>query len=627
MGRIPDDVVDQVREGIPIENVIGEYVALRRAGSAFKGLCPFHEEKTPSFTVNPRMNIFKCFGCNVGGNVFHFLMRHEGLSFREAIELLAKRQGIDLSRYEGGESAPPSARQKIRAINRFAAGFYRAAVNRPEGKRARAYLRERGISSEAGEAFRIGCAPASWDALLSAGRQAGHSPADLAEAGLAVTREDGTGHYDRFRDRVIFPILDLEGEVAGFGGRSLPDSDSRHATAKYINSPDTAVFRKGRILYGLPQAREGIRAGNRALVTEGYFDVISLWQAGFRSAVAPLGTALTAEHIRALRAHAEEIVFVFDPDSAGQAASERAGALAGRMMGLAGAPDRLVAGEVLKKDFIGREGLGAVGLRVMDLPGGRDVDELLRAEGPEAFGRLLEETEGLLERTVRVALGEVGPGAAQSEKMAALRRLLPVLGACHPSVRDQYFSLVESRIGIPYPTLAAMVKRMREEERPAGARPAPVVELLGGAAERPRQEVDLVRTLIARPELGARPELTAVSFADSAVREIVGALREAAAGGEPLGPAALAGRLADPAAQALVAELAAEELSPAEAEEEFFDCLERIGERQRRRREEAIVRNLEEARRREGDDSPAVRRLLEEKNALLRARQKLAAPR
>ncbi|MBI2132450.1 MAG: DNA primase [Candidatus Tectomicrobia bacterium] len=596
MGRIPDEVVEQIREGLPIETLIGEYVPLRKAGTTFKALCPFHEEKTPSFTVNPRMGIFKCFGCGVGGDAVRFLMLHEGLNFREALQNLARRVGIDLSRYDGpgGDTNEASPRERMLAIHRYAAGFYRGVLKGSGGQRARAYLSQRALGREAEEAFRVGCAPARWDALCRAAGEKGISPEELAEAGLAVRREEGAGFYDRFRDRVMFPILNIEGEVIGFGGRSLPDSDGRHAgTAKYINSPDTALFRKGRALFGFFQAREAIRSGGRALVTEGYFDVISLWQGGFRAAVAPLGTALTSEQLRMLRAQAEEVVFV-----------------------------------VLRKSFIDREGLGSVRLRVVDLPPGRDVDELLRNEGAEAFGRLLEGAQGLLDHTVAEAVGKLAAGADQAEKISAIQRLLPILGACHSSIRDQYFALLEGRLGIPYPTLASMVQRMLDEEN-RGKRVAagPGEPLLGRAVSRPRVEVDVLKILLHRPELAGDSEVNPALFHDPAVREAVGLMASAARAGASLRPAALADRLNDPDARALVVELAAEEGELEDPGGELRDRLNRLGERCRRRREESLNQAIEDARRREGEDSPAVLRLLEEKNAVLRQRQRQVTPR
>ena len=626
MGLIPDDIVNQLREGSPIEDVIGEFIPLQKAGSTFKALCPFHEEKTPSFNVNPRMGIFKCFGCGVGGDAIKFLMQHEGLNFREALQNLANRQGVDLSRYESedGEVPTASVREKIHEVNLFAARYFWSVLRGEEGGRARSYLDGRGISEEAKEAFRVGAAPARWDALCLAARQKGYAPEDLAEAGLIVQREDGSGYYDRFRDRVMFPILGAEGAVVGFGGRSLPDSDARHATAKYVNSPDSPAFRKGRVLYGFHQGREAIRSEKRAVITEGYFDVIALWQSGIENAVAPLGTALTTDHLRTLRAHADELIFVFDSDQAGQAASERAGGMAGRLMGLAGAPDYLVAGEVLRNDFIDRRGLGSIRLKVMDLPAGQDVDDVLREGGVDTVRRLLGEAEGLLEHTVRVAIGGVPAGAGQTEKLSAVRSLLPVLGASHQSVREQYFSLLEGRLGIPYPTLEASVKRMLlEDAREAVHRTAPVPNLLGGSVERPRVELDFVRMLLARPDLAVGGELSPSMFIDPALREIVGAVLNAQEAGETLHAAELADRLLDPVAQALVFELAAGEVPDADiVEGEFFDGMARIQERILRRREVSLNKEIENARRSAGVESPEMQRLIEEKIALTREREK-----
>ncbi|MCY3823760.1 MAG: DNA primase [Nitrospinae bacterium] len=628
MGRVPEEVVDQIRDGAPIEDVVGEFVRLKKAGTNYKGLCPFHDEKTPSFNVNPRMGIYKCFGCGAGGNVFQFLMQHEGMTFPEALSRLAKRQGIDLSRYEGsGERSPqkPDARQKMLAANRLAADFFRAALESNPGERGRKYLEERGVTDDALDRFRVGFAPPRWDALIKAAGKRGVSPGDLAEAGLAVRREDGSGFYDRFRDRIMFPIRNHEGEIVGFGGRSLPDSDSRHATAKYVNSPDTALFRKGRTLYGFYEGREAIREKKRVLVTEGYFDVISLWRHGFREAVAPLGTALTAEHIRSLRAHAEELVFVFDPDAAGLAASERAGSVAGRMLGLAGAPDLLVASDVLRKNFIDRDGAGAVRLKVVNLPEGRDVDTFLGENGADDFDQLLADAEGILENTVRTAMAGIAAGASQAEKIEAIQRLLPILGACHRSVQDQYLALVEDQLGIPYPTLTAMVRRLlaenARESSPRGEEKK--VDLLGENLERPKFETDALQLLLMKPELAS--EVPDELMTDEAVNEVLSLMKSQDAAS--LTAASIADRLESAAARALVVELAVVEVEPEEVEAELFDCIERLKERRRRKTEEDLMKRIEQTRKEEGEDSAEMWKLLERKNALLRERQRAASPR
>ena len=628
MGRVPEEVVDQIRDGAPIEDVVGEFVRLKKAGTNYKGLCPFHDEKTPSFNVNPRMGIYKCFGCGAGGNVFQFLMQHEGLTFPEALSRLAKRQGVDLSRYEDSrEQGPrkPDARRKMLAANRMAADFFRAALDSNPGERGRKYLEERGVTKEAVDGFRIGFAPPRWDALIKAAGKRGMSPDDLAEAGLAVRREDGSGHYDRFRDRIMFPIRNHEGEIVGFGGRSLPDSDSRHATAKYVNSPDTALFKKGRTLYGFYEGRESIREKKRVLVTEGYFDVISLWRYGFREAVAPLGTALTAEHIRSLRAHAEELVFVFDPDAAGHAASERAGSVAGRVLGLAGAPDHLVASDVLRKNFIDRDGAGAVRLKVVDLPEGRDVDTFLGERGADDFARLLSGAEGILENTVKTAMAGISAGASQAEKIEAIQRLLPILGTCHHSVQDQYLALLEDQLGIPYPTLTAMVRRILAENARdrSPRREEKQVNLLGENLDRPQFEIDALQLLLMRPELAS--EVPDGLMTDPAVNEVLSHMKSQDSAS--FTAASLADRLESSDARALVVELGVMEVEPEEVEAELFDCIDRLKERRRRKMEEDLLKRIEQTRDEEGEDSPKFWKLLEEKNALLRERQRAVSPR
>ena len=630
MGRVPDEVVDRIRDGVPIESVIGDFVRLQKAGANYRGLCPFHDEKTPSFNVNPRMGIYKCFGCGAGGNVFQFLMQHEGMTFPEALSSLAKRQGIDLSRYEGAPeegARRPDARRETAAINRLAADFFRAALRSNPGERGRLYLSERGVTEEAIEKFQIGYAPPRWDALIKGAGSRGVSPDALADAGLAVRREEGGGLYDRFRDRVMFPIRGHEGEIVGFGGRSLPDGDPRHATAKYVNSPDTPLFRKGRALYGFYEGREAIRGKKRVLVTEGYFDVISLWEHGFAEAVAPLGTALTSDHIRSLRAHAEEFVFVFDPDDAGLAASQRAGAMAGRMLGLAGAPGRLVASDVLRKDFIDRDGAGAVRLKVVNLPEGRDIDAFLRESGAEDFARVLSSAEGILENTVKAAMAGIAAGAGQAEKIEAVQRLLPILGACHRSVQDQYLALLEDQLGVPYPTLASMVRRMLAENAKEGSprreREEERVDLLGGSVERPRFELDALQLLLMRPALAS--EVPDGLMTDPAVREALSLMKSGTAGS--LTAASLADRLESQDARALVAELAVVEVEPEDVEAELLDCVERLKDRRRRKQEEELLKVIERTRREEGEDSPELWKLLERKNALLRERQRAASPR
>ncbi|MFQ5896084.1 MAG: DNA primase [Nitrospinota bacterium] len=616
MSRIPEELIERIRQGAPIEEVVGEYVALKREGSRLKALCPFHQEKTPSFFVNPRLGIFKCFGCGAGGNVFHFLMRHEGMSFVEAAEHLAKRQGIEL-RVPRGRDSLAGERERALELNALAARFFRAQLLAPSagGARAREYLRVRGVSEEASERFQLGYAPAGWDGLLRHLASRGCAGEEGARAGLLVARERGSGYYDRFRDRIMFPIHDAEGRAVGFGGRALPESDARGAGAKYLNSPETAAFRKGRVLYGLQQGREAIRAEGRALVTEGYFDVISLWSHGFRNAVAPLGTALTAEQLRLLRAGAEEVLFVFDQDLAGREAVRRGEDRARGQFSLAGAPDGLMASEVLKQEFLAR-GLSAdVRLKVVVLPEGEDVDSFLRARGAEAFRSLVGRAQAMVDFTVEQSLAGVGPESDLADKVAALRRIAPILGAWRGTVRNEYERRLVERLRIHH----GLIQQVLEEENKPLARPRRegVLDLISSPRAHPSAEMTAARILLVRPDLSGAVEGRAGDFTDPLLREVVEVVLRARREGRTPSAAALADALPSPAARELVATLAAEEVE--EPERALGDCLARLREASLRGRSRALQARIIEARRKGvAAWSEPMRELLREKNALLR---------
>ena len=281
-----EEARERVREATDIVQLIGERVQLRRAGRSYKGLCPFHAEKTPSFTVTPDRQIWHCFGCSKGGDVFAFVMEQDKVTFPEALRLLADRAGIELPKQERG--AGEEAFDRLYQANALARDFFRAGLGTTEGaKKARAYIAARGFEEPWITRFEVGWAPEGWDGLLTA--LAKLIPAAVMEqAGLIVRRGDGSGHYDRFRNRVIFPVATAAGKVAGFGARVIAAEDE----PKYLNSPETPVFRKGRLLYGLPVARAGMRESGEAIVSEGYLDVMRLHACGFTNAVSTCGTAL-----------------------------------------------------------------------------------------------------------------------------------------------------------------------------------------------------------------------------------------------------------------------------------------------------------------------------------------------
>lgn len=357
---IPDETVEEIRSASDIVDVVGAYVSLKKRGSNYFGLCPFHSENTPSFSVNPDLSIYKCFGCGAGGDVFNFVMEIEGTAFPEAVRMLAEKAGIEIPEDEADQERAGEKESVYNAL-RFAARFYYSTLTQSgAGKHALKYLKARGFTKRTIKSFGLGYAIDSWDGLLKSAKEHHISDEHLSEGGLIIPRKDGSGHYDRFRGRIMFPILSHVGKVVGFGGRIL-DGDTDQP--KYINSPETQVYNKSRVLYGLYQAKHAIRKKEEALLVEGYTDVISLHQAGIENAVASSGTSLTREQVKLLSRYARRIVLLFDADAAGAGAA---------MRGI---------------DIILEEGLSVY---AVELPPGEDPDSFARKEAA-SFEKYLHE--------------------------------------------------------------------------------------------------------------------------------------------------------------------------------------------------------------------------------------------
>jgi len=358
-GQIPQRFLDDLLARVDVVEVVGERVKLKKAGRNYSGLCPFHQEKTPSFTVSADKQFYHCFGCGAHGNALGFLMEYDKLRFPEAVEQLAGRLGLEVPR-EGADDPRAQARERKRreGVNllELAASFFRERLKMPEGQGAREYLARRGLAPEVQQTFGIGYAPDDWEALKRHLTERGIGEAVQVEYGLLVHREESGRTYDRFRDRVIFPIRDVKGRTIAFGGRVLGD-----AKPKYLNSPETPVFHKGRELYGLFEARQADHRLERVVIVEGYTDVVALAQFGIRNAVATLGTSTSEEHLTRLFRVVSEVVFCFDGDRAGRQAAARA------------------LETVLPLMIDGRQ------VRFLFLPEGEDPDTLVRREGTEAF--------------------------------------------------------------------------------------------------------------------------------------------------------------------------------------------------------------------------------------------------
>ena len=383
------ELVEAVRGAGDIVRLVSEYVPLKPAGGRFKGLCPFHTEKTPSFSVDAKSQLFYCFGCHAGGDIFRFVQSYEKVDFREAVELLARKWGVSVPSLRG-ERGP---RDGLFELSHEAAVFFAARLGDPEaGARARAYVEGRGLGKETVGRLGIGYAPPGWEALRTYLLARRFKPQDMPTAGLVIARKDGRGEYDRFRDRLMFPIRDQSGRTVAFGGRSMDGSEP-----KYVNSPETPAYVKGNHLYGLDQAKDAIRREGCALVVEGYMDLAMLHQAGFHHAVASLGTAFTAEQARLLARFTDRVVVSYDADSAGESAAARTLDL------------------LLEKAFQ---------VRVVELPRGRDPDDFVREEGADAYGRRVKEAPGYLEFLLGREARSRDLSRAE-EKVAAVNALLP----------------------------------------------------------------------------------------------------------------------------------------------------------------------------------------------------------
>ncbi len=405
MGRISEGTIQDIRSRVDIVGLIGRYVELKRAGRNWKGLCPFHGEKTPSFNVNPDRQIFHCFGCQEGGDVIGFLMKHDGLSFPEAVRNLAADCGIEIEE-SAGERRERGLSERLFAANDIAQRLYRETLAGNEGQKARDYLKGRGFDDEAIARFGIGYAPDRWDAVVRRLEQE-KIPASIGEqAGLVARRQGGPGYYDRLRGRVTFPIHDVRGRVVGFGGRALAEGQE----PKYLNTPETPVFRKRETFYGFPDALAELRRAARAVVCEGYFDRIALARAEVGEALATCGTALTAEHASQLSRRTHEVVLLFDGDAAGRAAMER-------------------SLEVLLP-----EGLR---VRAVALPAGEDPDSFLVRRGADELCALVDGARDALEQVMQWAVdaGCASPG----QKADVVNRIVPVV-ACigDPVERVEY---------------------------------------------------------------------------------------------------------------------------------------------------------------------------------------------
>ncbi|WP_322795323.1 DNA primase [Tepidiforma sp.] len=438
------DAVETVKRQIDLVEYIGRFTKLTRAGRHYRGLCPFHSEKTPSFYVFPERGTWRCFGaCGEGGDLFTFVQKLEGVDFRTALRQLAEEAGV---RLQDDDPRRRSRLERLAAVMSAAVGFYERQLREPAGQPALEYLTAgRGLTPETIAAWHLGWAPEGWRHLRDFLANRGYTEEDLLAAGLLVEPEAGRESYDRFRGRVIIPIANERGEFVAMGGRGLHGEEP-----KYLNSPQTELFDKGRTLFGLHLAGEAIRARGEVVVVEGYMDVLGPWQAGYHNVVATMGTSLTHEHAALLRRYARRIVLALDPDSAGLAAAERAGGL---LLGLA--TDEQIVSAARAADELAAA--AEIDLRVAVLPPGRDPDELVR-EAPGLWEQAIASARPFAEFLVDRMMGAARP-ASPLEARHTVDRLRPLLLAVRdPVERAVYVQRVARHLGVEE---EAVVQRLR----------------------------------------------------------------------------------------------------------------------------------------------------------------------
>jgi DNA primase len=419
-GFIPDSTIEQIRAASDIVDVIGGYLPLKRAGANFTALCPFHKEKTPSFNVNPHKQIFHCFGCHKGGDVFTFVKEYENIGFLDAVRRLAERAkiAIEMDQSPGAQESRHIKDQLLQIHEQITQRWQNCLANEAAGQLARDYLAKRGVSAEAIKLFRIGAAPEAWDDTVNWAKGKGYDLAVMEKAGLILKKEETGRHYDRFRGRLMFPICDEQGRVIGFSGRVLSGDEK---TAKYVNSPETPIFTKSKVFFGLDKSKRAILDAGFAIVCEGQLDLIACFMAGVQNIVAPQGTAFTDQHARIMKRYVDEVVLCFDSDNAGQNAAVRA-------------LDSLLA--------------SGLAVRVAVVPAPHDPDSLIKANGGEAFRQLIAGAEGFFDYYLN-RLCQTNDITADKGRLIVLREMAEAVRKTGNTVLvDKYAQKTALRLGV-----------------------------------------------------------------------------------------------------------------------------------------------------------------------------------
>jgi len=585
-GRISEDTVAQVKRSADIVDIVSRYVALKKTGRSFKALCPFHTEKTPSFIVNPERQFFRCFGCGKAGDVFTFVAEHERVDFPEAVRIVASAVGVSVPDAWGERGgASKELKTRLYELHAWAARFFaRQLAESPAGEKARNYMSSRHFEKSIIEAWGIGYAPDSWDALGNAARGAGYSDKELLASGLVIAREGKSGYYDRFRDRVVFPIRDVQGRVIAFGARTLADNE-----VKYLNSPETPLFSKSRCLYGLDKARDAVIGGRRIMITEGYTDTLMCHQKGIQWAVATLGTALTREHVSLLRRYADQVILLFDADKAGESAADRSVEV------FAGEGDEELPG-ITQSGAIHRSFVAVfdanVDVRVATTEAGSDPCDYLLERGPEAFLARIDAARDLFEVKLDMACRKHDMATTEGRARAIDEALRVIAQISNVVKADLLTEAVAKRVGADREAVRRRLAALRKPARKAEPR-APQAR----AADLDPVEHGILRAVLASCELVpcvlARASLE--DFQDARVRRILERCIDLYDREGEIDPAQLSAELQDGELSGLVAQIA---MTPDEGgnwEAVLQDCLDSLLARKHKSEYQRLKREGEQA--------------------------------
>lgn len=587
---IPDEIVEQIRASSDIVEIVSDYVRLKKQGRNYVGLCPFHNEKTPSFMVSQEKQIYRCFGCGEGGNIFSFLMKRGNLSFPEAVAVLAERSGISIPEEDDPErDARAKKTEQAYKLNELVKDFYQYVLkNHDIARGARSYLEQRGVTPETADKFQIGFAPPSWDSQINFLKKKGYSVEILEQMGFILAKTKGApGYYDRFRNRIMFPVWNIQGKVVGFGGRVLDDS-----LPKYLNSPETPLFNKGHLLYGINKALESIRRLDQVIIVEGYMDVISCHQAGIENVVASLGTAFTPEQGKLLLRYTRQVVFAYDADTAGVNAAMR-------------------GWQVL--DDIGCR------VRVVSIPEGKDPDDYIRNHGPEQFLLLVNERAlSLSDYKTDRALEKYDIYTLEGKFKIASEVIPSIINLSNEIEKDEAIMKLAKRLHLSPDAIRAEVEKNARKSRNSWGKRHKITGLrdnktnFAQPAKSQKEEKDarskaeetlLIMILEDKSVFSKIKGEVGVHFSSNQeYLNIINLLAEMIENGLDYQPAALFDRMPDEASAGVLSELMAKE-TPADNKVKIIqDCLKTIREDEIRKKREDLLRQMEEADRNRDQD-------------------------